>query len=44
MSSTTIPSQEVIDQFVGNAHGNLAWVKELLEKIPYRDQCKCHLD
>ena len=28
------PSQEIIDQFVGNAHGNLAVVKQLLEKYP----------
>ena len=34
MSSTTTPSQEVIDQFVGNAHGNFTVVKELLEKYP----------
>jgi ankyrin repeat protein len=34
MSATTAPSQETIDQFVGNAHGNLAIVKELLEKYP----------
>jgi len=34
MSSMTTPSQETIDQFVGNAHGNLAVVKELLEKYP----------
>ncbi|OGN88969.1 MAG: hypothetical protein A2Y88_15335 [Chloroflexi bacterium RBG_13_48_10] len=34
MSASTIPSQEIIDQFVGNAHGNLAVVKELLERYP----------
>ncbi len=34
MSALTNPSQETIDQFVGNAHGNLAVVKELLEKYP----------
>jgi len=34
MSVTPAPSQEIIDQFVGNAHGNLAIVKELLEKYP----------
>ena len=28
------PSQEIIDQFVGNAHGNLALVKQLLEMHP----------
>jgi ankyrin repeat protein len=28
------PSQEIIDQFVGNAHGNFTVVKELLEKYP----------
>ena len=28
------PSQELIDQFVGNAHGNFAVVKELLEQYP----------
>ena len=34
MSVTTAPSQETIDQYVGNAHGNLAIVKELLQKYP----------
>src|SRR5512135_2349338 len=34
MSISTAPSQETIDQFVGNAHGNLAVVKEILEKYP----------
>lgn len=34
MSAVTNPSQEIIDQFVGNAHGNLAIVKELLSKYP----------
>ena len=34
MSDITAPSQEMIDQFVGNAHGNLAKVKELLDKYP----------
>jgi ankyrin repeat protein len=34
MSATSTPSQEIIDQFVGNAHGNLAIVKELLVKYP----------
>lgn len=34
MSPVTNPSQETIDQFVGNAHGNLAIVKELLERYP----------
>lgn len=34
MSILTAPSQEIIDQFVGNAHGNLAVVKEILEKYP----------
>jgi len=34
MSITTAPSQDTIDQFVGNAHGNLAIVKELLGKYP----------
>ncbi len=33
MTNTT-PSQEIIDEFVGNAHGNLARVKELLEQYP----------
>ncbi len=28
------PSQETIDQFVGNSHGNFAIVKELLTKYP----------
>ena len=34
MSLLNDPSQEIIDQFVGNAHGNLARVRELLEKYP----------
>src|SRR4030042_64738 len=34
MSAITAPSQEMIDQFVGNAHGNLTLVKELLEQYP----------
>jgi ankyrin repeat protein len=34
MTSTIEPSQEIIDQFVGNAHGNFPVVKELLEKYP----------
>ncbi len=34
MPDSNIPSQETIDQFVGNAHGNLAIVKELLAKYP----------
>jgi ankyrin repeat protein len=34
MSTTATPSQEVIDQFVGNAHGNFAKVKDLLEEYP----------
>ncbi len=34
MSGIPAPTQEMIDQFVGNAHGNLAKVKELLEKYP----------
>jgi ankyrin repeat protein len=34
MSVTNAPSQETIDQFVSNAHGNLAIVKKLLEKYP----------
>ncbi len=34
MSVLIAPSQEIIDQFVGNAHGNLAVVKEILEKYP----------
>jgi ankyrin repeat protein len=34
MSPTIDPSQEIIDQFVGNAHGNFAVVKDLLEKYP----------
>jgi len=28
------PSQEIIDEFVGNAHGNFARVKELLTQYP----------
>ncbi len=35
MDVTTAPTQETIDQFVGNAHGNLDVVKELLEKYPH---------
>ncbi len=34
MAGITAPTQETIDQFVGNAHGNLAVVKQLLEKYP----------
>jgi ankyrin repeat protein len=34
MSSTITPPQEVIDQFVGNAHGNFAKVKDLLQEYP----------
>jgi ankyrin repeat protein len=34
MSVITAPTQEMIDQFVGNAHGNLTVVKELLERYP----------
>lgn len=34
MTQDVYPSQEIIDQFVGNAHGNLAIVKELLSKYP----------
>lgn len=34
MTISTAPSQETIDQFVANAHGNLAVVKEILEKYP----------
>lgn len=34
MASINAPSQDIIDQFVGNAHGNIAVVKELLEKYP----------
>jgi ankyrin repeat protein len=34
MAVTTTPTQEIIDQFVGNAHGNLAVVKELLKHYP----------
>jgi len=34
MSVTIAPTQETIDQFVGNAHGNLAVVKQLLKKYP----------
>jgi hypothetical protein len=32
--SASYPSQELIDQFVGNAHGNFQVVKELLENNP----------
>ncbi len=34
MAASTQPTQELIDQFVGNAHGNLTVVKDLLEKYP----------
>ncbi|OGN90133.1 MAG: hypothetical protein A2Y88_02475 [Chloroflexi bacterium RBG_13_48_10] len=34
MSSVAIPSKEIIDQFVGNAHGNFTLVKDSLEKFP----------
>jgi ankyrin repeat protein len=34
MSVITAPTQEIIDQFVGNAHGNLAVVKRLIEQYP----------
>jgi len=34
MAISVAPTQEIIDQFVGNAHGNLAVVKEILEKYP----------
>jgi ankyrin repeat protein len=34
MSASFTPSQETIDQFVGNAHGNFAIVKDLLKKYP----------
>ncbi len=34
MTTTSVPSQEIIDQFVGNAHGNFPVVKELLDKYP----------
>jgi ankyrin repeat protein len=34
MTVITAPAQEIIDQFVGNAHGNLAVVKKLLEQYP----------
>ncbi len=34
MSSISIPSQEIIDQFVANAHGDFTLVTELLEKYP----------
>lgn len=34
MSETSTQSQELIDKFVGNAHGNFSMVKELLEKYP----------
>jgi hypothetical protein len=34
MTNSTVPSQDIIDQFVGNAHGNFTVVKELLEKYP----------
>jgi ankyrin repeat protein len=34
MSISNSPTQEMIDQFVGNAHGNFAFVKEMVEKFP----------
>jgi ankyrin repeat protein len=34
MADIHAPTQEIIDQFVGNAHGNFPVVKELLEKYP----------
>jgi ankyrin repeat protein len=34
MPELNVPSQEAIDQFVGNAHGNLPVVKELLSRYP----------
>jgi len=34
MTKISAPPQELIDQFVGNAHGNFAVVKELLEQHP----------
>jgi ankyrin repeat protein len=34
MNESAIPSQEMVDQFVGNAHGNLSMVKEMLDKYP----------
>src|SRR3990172_5232082 len=34
MSSTNTPTQEVIDQFVGNAHGNFDVVRDLLSQYP----------
>lgn len=34
MSLPSLPSQEIIDQFVGNSHGNFPVVKNLLETYP----------
>jgi ankyrin repeat protein len=34
MSVVIAPTQEIIDKFVGNAHGNLSVVKELLGQYP----------
>jgi ankyrin repeat protein len=34
MAIITTPTQEMIDQFVGNAHGNFTLVKEMLAKYP----------
>ncbi len=34
IATSPTPSQESIDQFVGNAHSNIAVVRELLEKYP----------
>lgn len=34
MSTNSNPTQEIIDQFVGNAHGNIEVVRDLLSKYP----------
>ena len=34
MAEPSLPSQDLINDFVGNAHGNLARVKELLAQYP----------
>lgn len=34
MSATIAPTQEIIDQFVGNAHGNISVVRALISQYP----------
>jgi uncharacterized protein len=35
VENSTLPPQPIIDEFVGNAHGNYIRVKELLDQYPY---------